>query len=72
MKRKATAPQATAIYANLNGRCVCAKHIGMEAQAVLSRRPNAKRFSTSMTTWTLLNDRDAREFGCEDCKSGRY
>jgi hypothetical protein len=64
-------------WQDLGGRIECAKHIGMEASARLSKRPTAKTLTTSMTKWFRMTEPEIVEFAkyinatvtiCESCR----
>ena len=66
-------------YSDLNGSVYCTKHLGYEASSVLEHNPNAKEFSTSMTTWFRMTAREVFDFAvmvggvdkvCESCRYG--
>lgn len=61
---------ATRIWCDLGGRCVCDKHIGMEASAKLSRKPSAKTITTSMTKWSIMSQIEIDELSNEYCNGG--
>ena len=61
---------ATRIWTDLNGRCECDKHIGVEASAKLEMRPKAKTITTSMTKWTIMNQEDVTYLSNEYCNGG--
>ena len=58
------------IWNDLNGRCVCDKHLGMEASAKLEMRPKAKTITTSMTKWGIMNQADVDYLSNEYCDGG--
>lgn len=66
----------TELFVNLGGMCVCEKHLGMEGQAALHRRPKAKTFTTPMTRWERVNDASkawwledlGEPMDCESCR----
>lgn len=66
-------------YSDLGGTIYCTKHLGYEASSVLEHNPNAKEFSTSMTTWFRMTAREVFDFAkfaggidkvCESCRYG--
>ena len=62
--------QSARIWCDLNGRCECDKHIGMEASAKLSRKPSAKTITTSMTKWSIMSQTEIDELSKEYCNGG--
>ena len=67
-------------YSDLGGAVYCTKHLGYEASSVLEHNPNAKEFSTSMTTWFRMTAREVFDFAvmvggvdkvCESCRYGK-
>lgn len=67
------------LYENINsGSVVCEKHLGMEASARFSAKPNAKSVMTSFGKIAKMSDADATEWinyvaerypnGCESCR----
>ena len=58
------------IWNDLNGRCVCDKHLGVEASAKLEMRQKTKSITTSMTKWTIMNQEDVAYLSNEYCDGG--
>lgn len=58
-------------YGSINGEVVCARHIGCEGEGWLRENPEVRRFTTSMTTWHRLSQREIATFseitGGETC-----
>jgi hypothetical protein len=70
-KRRTEMKTETArIWSDLNGRCECDKHIGVEASAKLEMRPKAKTITTSMTKWSIMNQEDVTYLSNEYCDGG--
>ena len=58
------------IWSDLGGRCVCDKHLGMEASCKLEMRPKAKTITTSMTKWVIMNQDEVTYLSNEYCGGG--
>ena len=58
------------IWSDLNGRCECDKHLGVEASAILEMRPKAKTITTSMTKWSIMSQEDVAYLSNEYCNGG--
>jgi len=62
--------QSKRIWSDLNGRCECDKHLGVEASAILEMRPKAKTITTSMTKWSIMSQEDVAYLSNEYCNGG--
>ena len=62
--------QSTTIWTDLGGRCVCDKHLGMEAMSRLQARPQAKTITTSMTKWSIMKQDEVDYLSAEYCDGG--
>jgi hypothetical protein len=69
-RRKEMKTATQRIWSDLNGRCECDKHIGVEASAILEARPKAKTLTTSMTKWSIMTEEDVAYLSNEYCNGG--
>ena len=69
-RRKEMKTVTQRIWSDLNGRCECDKHLGVEASAILEMRPKAKTITTSMTKWSIMSQEDVNYLSNEYCNGG--